>query len=305
MSEIPFQSVQPGSSTNGYVRLDLDVSFDLPYTIVKGNHPGKMLVVTAGIHGAEYASIAAAISLTRIDPALISGTLLVLPLVCVPAFRARSIYTNPLDGKNLNRQFPGDFDGSFSQQLAAWLTENAIQVSDAYIDLHGGDLIEALEPFTIYPENHAPSLELAQAFGIPLLVASASSGMTTSAARALDIPSILAESGGNGLWNKPDVALLETGLHRAMQHLGMIKGTPDQIATQQLTEFAWLRAESEGLWYPTERLGKVTKGQALGQITDPFGKVLQTVVSPLDGVILFSVTSLAINVDDPLYGIGA
>ena len=305
MSEIPFLTLKPGSSLNGYIRLDLDAPFDLPYTVVKGEKPGPMLLVTAGIHGAEYASIAAAVNIARISPADISGTLVVLPIVCVPAYNARSIYSNPVDGKNLNRQFPGDYEGTFSQQLAAWMTENAIQPADAYIDLHGGDMIEALEPFTIYPENHPPSLELAQAFGIPLLVASASGGMTTSAARALDIPSILAESGGNGLWNKPDVSLLETGLHRAMQHLGILEGKPEKIDTTELTEFAWLRAEAEGLWYPTERLGKVTKGQALGQITDPFGKVLQAVDSPLDGVILFSVTSLAINVGDPLYGIGA
>jgi uncharacterized protein len=305
MSEIPFQSVHPGSSLNGYIRLDLDVSFELPYTIVKGANPGKTLLVTAGIHGAEYASIAAAVSLGRIDPALISGTLIVLPIVCVPAYRARSIYTNPVDGKNLNRQFPGDYDGTFSQQLAAWLTDNAIKVSDAYIDLHGGDMIEALEPFTIYPEGHPASLELAQAFGIPLLVAAAPGGTTTSAARTAEIPSILAESGGNGLWFKDDVALLEHGLHRAMQHLGMLEGSPEKIQTRALSEFAWLRAEFEGLWYPLERLGKLKKGQALGQITDPFGTVLQTVTAPMDGVILFSVTSLAINIGDPLYGIGA
>ncbi len=305
MSEIPFKSVKPGSSVNGYIKLEMDVSFDLPYTIVKGEKPGKTLLVTAGIHGSEYASIAAAVSLGQIDPKLVSGTLIILPIVCMPAYRARSIYTNPIDGKNLNRQFPGDFAGSFTQQLAAWITENAIQVSDAYIDLHGGDMIEALEPFTIYPENHAESLELAQAFGIPLLVAAAPGGTTITSAREANIPSILAESGGNGLWFKPDVALLETGLYRAMQHLGMLEGEPEKIVCEELTEFAWLRAEAEGLWYPTERLGKLTKGQALGQITDPFGKVLQTVTCPLDGVILFSVTSMAINVGDPLYGIGA
>ncbi len=305
MSEIPFLTVKPGSSLNGYIRLELDAPFDLPYTIVKGEKPGPMLVVTAGIHGAEYASISAAVNIARISPTDISGTLVVLPIVCVPAYNARSIYSNPVDGKNLNRQFPGDYEGTFSQQLAAWITENAIQPANAYIDLHGGDMIEALEPFTIYPEQHPESLALAQAFGIPLLVAAAPGGTTTSAARASNIPSILAEAGGNGLWSTEDVSMLENGVRRVMQHLGMLEGSFEAVACSELTQFAWLRSEIAGLWYPKERLGQVKKGQDLGVITDPFGKVLQSVVAPIDGTILFSVTSLAIGNDDPLYGIGA
>jgi uncharacterized protein len=305
MSEIPFSTVKPGSSLNGYIRLELDAPFDLPYTIIKGEKPGPMLLVTSGIHGAEYASIAAAVNIARIAPADISGTLVVLPIVCVPAFNARSIYSNPVDGKNLNRQFPGDYEGTFSQQLAAWITENAIQPVNAYIDLHGGDMIEALEPFTIYPEQHPESLALAQAFGIPLLVAAAPGGTTTAAARASNIPSILAEAGGNGLWSKEDVQTLEHGVRRVMQHLGMLEGSFEAVTCTELTQFAWLRSEIAGLWYPKERLGKVKKGQDLGVITDPFGKVLQSVIAPIDGTILFSVTSLAIGNDDPLYGIGA
>jgi uncharacterized protein len=305
MSEIPFSTVKPGSSLNGYIRLELDAPFDLPYTVVKGEKPGPMLLVTAGIHGAEYASISAAVNIARIAPADISGTLVVLPIVCVPAYNARSIYSNPVDGKNLNRQFPGDYEGTFSQQLAAWITENAIQPANAFIDLHGGDMIEALEPFTIYPEQHPESLALAQAFGIPLLVAAAPGGTTTSAARAANIPSILAEAGGNGLWSKEDVSTLENGVRRVMQHLGMLEGSFEAVACTELTQFAWLRSEIAGLWYPKQRLGQVKKGQDLGVITDPFGKVLQSVVAPIDGTILFSVTSLAIGLDDPLYGIGA
>ncbi len=305
MSEIPFLSVKPGSSLNGYIRLELDAPFELPYTVVKGEKPGPMLLVTAGIHGAEYASIAAAVNIARIAPSDISGTLVVLPIVCVPAYNARSIYSNPVDGKNLNRQFPGDYQGTFSQQLAAWITENAIQPANAYIDLHGGDMIEALEPFTIYPEKHPESLALAQAFGIPLLVAAAPGGTTTSAARASNIPSILAEAGGNGLWSKEDVHMLEHGLRRAMQHLGMLEGSFEAVVCNELNEFAWLHSEIAGLWYPKQRLGNVKKGQDLGVITDPFGKILQSVVAPIDGTILFSVTSLAIGLDDPLYGIGA
>ncbi len=59
----------------------------------------------------------------------------------------------PEDGKNLNRQFPGDPNGSYSQILAHALFEQLIRPADFVIDLHGGDMTEALEPFTIYEES--------------------------------------------------------------------------------------------------------------------------------------------------------
>jgi uncharacterized protein len=91
-----------------------------------------------------------------------------------------------------------------------------------------------------------------------------------------------------------------------MQHLGMMAGMPDPMPTRLLTRFAWLRADHDGLWYPTVSAGaSIRAGQDLGRITDPFGATLQEVIAPQDGVTLFAVTSLAINHNDPLYGIGA
>lgn len=302
--ELP--TTPPNSVTQGYVHLEVGVALDLPFTTVHGAKPGPRLLVTAGIHGAEYASIEAALRLASTDPASLSGTLVVIPIVNLPAFRSRSIYINPVDGKNLNRCFPGDAGGSYAEQLACWLTEQAIRGSDAYIDLHGGDLIEALTPFTLYVEGDPAGLELAQVFGIPLLVSTGPRGTTTAAGFQNGVPSILAEAGGNGLWPQQDVALLEQGVRRVMQHLGMLAGSPEPKPTQRLSQFAWLRSEHDGLWYPSVGAGaKVMAGQDLGRITDPFGQVLQPVTAPIAGVTLFAVTSLAINNGDPLYGIGA
>ena len=89
----------------------------------------------------------------------------------MPGFAARSIYVCPLDGKNPNRVFPGDPDGSCSEQLADWVFRSIISRADYYVDLHGGDLIEALAPFTIFfrtgnEQIDAVSLEMAKIFGI-------------------------------------------------------------------------------------------------------------------------------------------
>ena len=306
VDHLPISETPSGTVSQGYVQLELDITLELPFTVVHGTHPGPTLLVTAGIHGAEYASIEAAVRAARTDPQSLSGTLVVLPIVSVPAYRARSIYINPIDRKNLNRQFPGEVDGTFSQQLTAWLTENAIRSADAFIDLHGGDMIEALTPFTIFANGDTKAHELATTFGIPLLISSDPGGMSIAAGFSNGVPTILAEAGGNGLWPEHDVQWLEQGIKRVMQHLGMLEGMPEPLPTRLLTEFAWLRAAHDGLWYPTVAAGEmVREGQNLGRITDPFGTTLQEVAAPQDGVTLFAVTSLAINNNDPLYGIGA
>src|ERR1041385_1664661 len=93
--------------------------YRLPMWLINGVGEGPTLVVTAGIHAAEYASIAAALELGRsLDPASLSGRVIVVPIVDIPAFSARSIYICPLDGKNPNRVFLGvikDYEGRVLQ----------------------------------------------------------------------------------------------------------------------------------------------------------------------------------------------
>lgn len=178
--------------------------YSLEVFLINGKAEGPTLVVTAGIHAAEYASIAAALELgQKLTADQLKGRVIVVPLVNQRGFRLRSIYTNPMDGVNLNRIFPGKTDGSASEQIAAWVFENAIKQGNLYIDLHGGDLIEALVPFTIYycTDNQTvdnASIELAKTFGIRYLVRSEGMGSTFAAAARAGIPAILTEGGGQG-----------------------------------------------------------------------------------------------------------
>ena len=110
----------------------------------------------------------------------------------VPAFGARAIYICPLDGKNLNRVFPGNAAGTASEQIAGWVFQHVIAQGQFYVDLHGGDLNEALVPFTIFfrsgdEQVDRTSLEMAKAFGIRYLVSSETRGAAFSAAAGAGI----------------------------------------------------------------------------------------------------------------------
>lgn len=287
--------------------------YALPMWLVHGRTDGPTLVVTAGVHAAEYASIAAALEFGRtLDPSTLRGRVIVVPVMNLPAFSARSIYVCPLDGKNLNRVFPGNASGSASEQIAAWVFQHVIRQADYYVDLHGGDLIEALVPFTIFFRTGNErvdrlSLELAKTFGIRYLVCSDTPGSTFSAASRAGIPSILAESGGQGIWTTEDVARHTNGLGRVARHLQMIPGhVPAPAPFTLLDKFLWLRSDHDGFWYPSVAVDDAVKeGQELGRVTDGEGRVLQTAVSRADGRVLFIVSSLAINRTDPLLAVGA
>lgn len=305
MQDINVESVPPGTTHRQLITPKIDHAVELPCHIVRGAHPGPTLLVTAGVHGAEYASIEAANQLGHADPNDLKGTLIVLPIVNPPSFFARSIYVNPIDGKNLNRMFPGRADGSFTEQLAYWLSESCVKQADAYIDLHGGDLIEALTPFVIYQANDVPAKELAEVFGLPYLTTGQDSGMSIRAGAAHGVPSLLAEAGGQGQWPEESVRELTSGVRRVMQHLGMLAGHPELQNPQSFSSLAWLRAEGSGFWYPQVKAGDtVEPGQDLGRVTDLFGETLQQARSSQNGTVLFLVSSLAINKGDPLVGIG-
>jgi hypothetical protein len=289
------------------------VATQLPLHIINGAHEGPTLVVTAAIHGAEYVGVAAAQRLARdTDPATLHGQLVVAPICSMTAFKKRAIYVCPPDDKNLNRMFPGDPNGTFAQQLAHWIFENLIRRSDVYIDLHGGDMNEALVPFSIVRRTgnanlDAKALAIAQAFGLPYIVGSIVSGSTYAAAANRGIPAVLAEVGGQGLWPEQDVQQMYEGLQRAVAHVGLITtNAPVAPATRLLEEMVWMRSKHDGMFYPAVNVNDVVqKGQVLGRVTDYLGNTLEELSAPTNGTILFVVSTLAMNNDDPLLAIGA
>ena len=129
--------------------------------------------------------------------------------------------------------------------------------------------------------------------------------MSIAAARDHGVPAIIAEAGGQGLWPEEAIGLLVDGVRRVMGHLGMLTAAPAALAVQEYAALAWLSAPSGGLWYPAVQVGDtVAAGQQVGVIRDVFGALLETLLAPAPGTVLFAVTSLAMNAGDPLYGIG-
>jgi len=283
----------------------------VPVIAINGEQDGPRVTVTGGIHGAEYVGIEAVRRLgVGIDPRDVSGSIVVVPIANTTAFHARAIYTSGLDDRNLNRQFPGDARGAPSEALADWLFTHIIRPSHYYIDLHGGDMIEALAPFVIYlgttdEQVERTSREMALASGIPRVIRAVTSGSTYGTATAAGIPSILSEIGGQGLWSEDEVAAHQEGALRVLRYLRVLPGGQPIDRDRPIHDtFAWMRAEASGLFHPTVRVGDtVAQGQVIGRVTDYFGAERQQVAAIVGGEVGFLVTSLAINTGDPLLAI--
>src|SRR5438034_5224251 len=237
---------------------ELLAELELPCFEADGDGDGPHLCLLAGIHGGEYSSIAAVVRfMNALDTSELCGRITAIPIVSISSFRARRAFVVPEDGKNLNRCFPGSYEGTFSDVLARHVFDELISPSDVMLDLHGGDMVEALEPFTLYDESpvEEQARALAIAFDLPYVVRSAPaaapiSGTTTSAAAAAGVPAVIAEVGGRGLLEEEAVQRHLDGLANALRHLAMLPGdpTPPRADMRSVGRFVWLRCEDEGWW---------------------------------------------------------
>ena len=289
--------------------------WEWPVIEVVGAADGPRLCVTAGVHGCEYSSIEAARRFAgTLEADRLAGSVVVLPVLNVPAFWGRAPFVVPGDGKNLNRCFPGDPGGSFADALAHEVFERYIRPSDALVDLHGGDMVEALEPFTLYDVSPVEerSLAMAAAFGLRYVQRMDApgdfAGMTCTAAARAGVPAIIAEAGDRGQVDAGAVELLVAGTRNVARSLGMLPGEP-VAAPGPLTlvrSSTVVRTANAGWWDAAVPCGaEVSGGQRLGVVRDLLGAELEQIVSPADGLVFVLTTSPAVREGDLLIEVGS
>ena len=291
---------------------------EIPYVDVRGPADGPHVTVIAGVHGTEYTSIAAVRRLAAVlERDVVAGRVTAVPVVNLSAFWARSPFVVPADGKNLNRSFPGDPGGTDAEVLAHRLFETFVVGSDRLVDLHAGDLPEALEPFAIFEESPVEdaSREMALAYGLGHVVRQTRAvrtvaGSSCAAAADVGVPAIVAESGQNGLLETAAIDRHVAGLTNVLRHLGVLAGKAvpgEELAGSPAVEhqgWHWLRTPVGGWWEPAVPVGAaVEAGTLLGTVSGLLGGVLHEVRAPEAGVLLFLTTSPAVTEDGLLLGL--
>jgi predicted deacylase len=316
-------STPSGEKKSGFINVPAGEDcgkVNIPVTVINGTKDGPTLALIAGVHGYEYPPILALTRLAKeLDPAQLSGKVIIVHVANVPSFLKRTIYYNPYDWKNLNRVFPGKIDGTSSERIAYQLTKEVIDQCDYLIDNHCGDGNEDLMQYLYCTETGDKDFDektkgLAVSFNLKVIVHE--TGRTKDANNSMYVsntallrgkPAISTEAGKLGGTDEEDVIAVLRGNYNILKHLEMIDGEPELLfESVWVQEYTIIRSEhDEGLFFPLVSRGDhVEEGELVGFLTDYFGNTIQKVIAPYDGIILYIIATPPMSRGEPMASIG-
>jgi predicted deacylase len=315
-------TARPGQRATGVIQVarGVDAGTDIPVIVINGARSGPMLAMVAGAHGTEYASIIALHKLARsVDPAALTGSVVITPLLNIGSFSQVVPHLNPVDGKNMNRFYPGKPDGTQTERVSWAMTKQVLEKCDYLIDLHGGDLDENMRSYAYWADTGKDALDstsrgMVLAFGLDHIIIqrnrtppSAGAPITvTRYAQMIGKPAIAAEAGHAGTTLPEDIDALVDGSLNVMRHLKMLPGAAPLVERPVwIANATVVTADREGVFYPLARPeAYVAKGMRIGYITDFAGEKVADVTSPVAGVVIYIRAIPSLKKGDNLVDIG-
>ncbi len=296
MSQITIDTTtaQPGKTVRGNLNVDKNPELNPPLVIINGAKPGKNIAILAGTHGTEFPGVEAVTRLTNtLDPVKMSGTVIAIPVLNIPQFMERTQFTSPVDGLNLNEEFPGDPDGTYTQRLAYKVYTEVVEKSDALIDCHGGDINEDINGFVVASRSGDEkrdriSLEMASCYPTSFVhvFPSETHGMSNSAQRLFGIPCIQPEAGTPYPVREEAVRFHIEGILNVLKYFQILCGEPEKHHQLLSPRRLKLYSQCGGAWKPMVTLDEQVKtGQILGVVKNFYGEPIQTLTAPESGVV--------------------
>ncbi len=256
---------------------------EIPIVVVK-NGTGPTVLFTGGVHGDEYEGLISVSQLARtLDPATIQGRVIMMPAVNVPAV-LNDTRLSPVDNRDLNRCFPGNPRGTFSEMLAHFVDTVILPHVDISVDVHtaghsGDTALSTNMHYLPDPEMRQKTMAAAAAFGAPYNVVfwGVDEGATlTSSVERRGILSLGTELGGWGRVNIEGVRIGHRGLSNTLKHFGLIEGKPEtgqrdgSPGTRHMMvrdQACYAFAPAEGVFEPRHMVGdSVEEGELAGYL---------------------------------------
>ncbi|MCH9661437.1 MAG: succinylglutamate desuccinylase/aspartoacylase family protein, partial [Bacteroidetes bacterium] len=196
------------------------------------------------------------------------------------------------DGRDLNRSFPGSKNGSLAARVAYKLMNEIIPHTDYILDFHTGGSSRFNVPHIRIEKGNATLKSLAESFNAPYILHSNNLKKSfRNACQKNGVPLLLFEGGKS---NSIDTVVSNTGVNgskRVLDHLGMLRSqfkvSSPKKQSVTISHSKWVRAHASGMFKSAVKAGSpITKGEVLGQITDPYGKLYYKVKSPNEGFVI-------------------
>jgi predicted deacylase len=309
----------------GYLRAPLsrDKSgwgvIEIPIISIK-NGSGPTVLLTGGIHGDEYEGQIAISRLARsLDPARVQGRVIMIPAYNMPAVLNDS-RLSPVDNRDMNRCFPGNPKGTFSEMLAHFLDGYVLPHADVSVDLHtAGHSFDSAPSTNMHYLPDAgmrqKTMAAASAFGAPFNVVfwGVDEGATfTSCVERRGAISLGTELGGWGRVSVEGVRIGCRGVDNILKHFGLIEGAPDTVqrngaaATRHMMVRdlgAYAFSPASALFEPTNVVGDVVRaGDPAGWLhfIEDVDHAPLEVAYPRDGVLWMSAGPGRVTRGDPV-----
>lgn len=293
----------------------------IPITVVSGA-PGPTVLITAGVHGDEFAGVLAARQvIAELPTQSITGRVIILPQLNLPACHANT-RVSPLDGANLNRVFPGSATGEPTGQIAHYIETVLLPKADYALDLHSGGTTARYAPSAFLYRREGTPMEAkraaARAFGMchALVVdAPANAGSLLGACDRCGVPAIACEVGGGATLDAKAIAETRNGIYRVLHHWGVLAEVPRDVAPPVATEFvhfafgpqnAVITPVSGGL-VPLCQPGDVVRagqGAALLYPMEDQRLPPQTLKHPHDGIVVSLIARAEVQAGDMVCMLG-
>lgn len=278
------------------VRLYTDTDMCMPVHVIRSKNPGPTVFVSAAVHGDELNGVEIIRRLINQKKLRISaGTLILVPMVNVYGVLSQSRYMP--DRRDLNRCFPGSSKGSLAGIVANTFLTEIVSHCQYGIDLHTGAIHRSNLPQIRANLKDPETLELAEAFGVPVLLnASLRDGSLRQAAVEEGTRVLLYEAGQALRFDELSIRAGIRGITNVLKKLEMMKPSKPKSgkasSKSPITPFVantsnWVRASASGIVNNLMSLGdKVQVGDALAKIGSPFGETFETVRASRDGIII-------------------
>ncbi len=307
-------TVKPGERANvnlPVADLYTATSLCMPVKVICGRQAGPVMFVSAAVHGDELNGVEIVRRLLKRKLLRsLRGTLLAIPIVNVHGFLDQSRYLP--DRRDLNRSFPGSAKGSIAARLANLFIKQIVSKADFGIDLHTGAINRSNLPQIRGNLDDPETLELANAFGVPVIINSnIRDGSLRACAVDLGQPMLIYEAGEALRFDEVSIRAGIRGVINVMRLKGMLpkakqRGNPRKPKAVLARSTRWVRAPDSGIVSGKVSLGSsVSKGQRLAIVSDPLGDDEVVLEAPFDGIVIGRTNLPLAHEGDALFHIAA
>lgn len=274
--------------------------------IFRAQEEGPVVLVLAGVHGDEIngVEIVRQAIQSNLFARLRRGTVIAIPILNVYGFINFS--REVPDGKDVNRSFPGNVNGSLASRVARILTKKILPYVDFGVDFHTGGRSHYNYPQIRFSRGDQNSEALAKTFAAPILLASTPIPKSLrKVALDLEKPILVYEGGENLRYDALAIKEGIEGLKRLLVAQNMLTIKTKHVSSQMYTKSSWLRAARAGMFQWKKDSGKqVAKGEEIGVINDPYGQIQMPILAPKDGLIIGHNNAPVVSQGDALFHIG-